>query len=650
MVLVWVQCKMISMNRNSKAVGSNTAVLQVAESVQVRFWRASMYVASFVVLCSTLLLMPFWHLLEDQARDSLTQKFLTSTRLHPKVVLVDFSDVSIQKLGGWPLQRTQMADLVEELIGPLGAKVVGLDMMFPEPGDAVGDARLASMAEHGPLVLSHVLDMENRSTPIKVGVLAAHVEAPKLLSNIWTAVPSFGYVANHAGLRNARCVGHVGVRLDSDGVMRRLAPLVQGPQGTLNTLSAAMLDCGLPTEKTAAQTSTPLKQAANVQTSWRLPYTYSLDAFDSVEAMDVLSGAVDPARINGKYVLVGSSAVGLSDYVTTPLQALTPGVLVHAQALADLLDHGPPLPASQVHWLELCAALGFSVVTWVLWHWRKRYATAWGLCVAVGWPVLCATAFSAQQFPWLLFVPTVCLGTLLSLIGFEYKMLRDIKQRALNTLSQFVAAPVLKQLYAMGLAQSLRPQRQNITVLVVDMRDYTRHTDEMTLENIAALTSEFLALITQPVLDTEGTLDRYSGDGLIAFWGAPLSRADHAEAALACARTMQAALAEWNQARQAKGLPAIGMRIGIESGSALVGDFGTSARSVFTAVGTCINTAARLQELGRTLQCDLVIGPHTAELVTDSLQPLATVEVKGLRNSLQVFTWAQSSDVQTSST
>jgi adenylate cyclase len=229
-------------------------------------------------------------------------------------------------------------------------------------------------------------------------------------------------------------------------------------------------------------------------------------------------------------------------------------------------------------------------------------------------------------------------------------MLRDIKQRALNTLSQFVAAPVLKQLYAMGLAQSLRPQRQNITVLVVDMRDYTRHTDEMTLENIAALTSEFLALITQPVLDTEGTLDRYSGDGLIAFWGAPLSRADHAEAALACARTMQAALAEWNQARQAKGLPAIGMRIGIESGSALVGDFGTTARSVFTAVGTCINTAARLQELGRTLQCDLVIGPHTAELASDNLQPLATVEVKGLRNSLQVFTWAHSSDVQTSST
>jgi adenylate cyclase len=636
MVFGGVQCKMIGMTRFQKAGASNTAVLQVAESAKVRAWRALIFCATAILLCGFLGTMPFWHLLEDQARDSLTQKFLTSKTTHPQVVLVDFSDLSIQKLGGWPLERTQMADLVEELIGPLGAKVVGLDMMFPEAGNELGDTRLASLAEHGPLVLSHVLDMEQRSNPIKVGVPAEGLQQPRLFSPAWGLTPSFGYVANHNGLRKAGCVGHVGVKLDADGVMRRLAPLVQGPRGVMNTLAGAMLDCGEPTRQLKdSSASQAMKTPAQ---SWRLPFAYAIDAFDSVEAAEVLEGSVDPARIKGKYVLVGSSAVGLSDYVTTPLQSLTPGVLVHAQALAHLLDNGAPLPTSPGHWPELAAVLCLCAVMWMLWHVRKKYALLWGLAIALAWPLVCALAFSKLVFPWLLFVPAVCLGALLSLVVIEFKMMRDIKQRALNTLSHYVATPVLKQLYEMGLAKSLRPQMQDITVLVVDMRDYTRHTEEMSLENIAALTREFLGLITQPVLDHEGTLDRYSGDGLIAFWGAPLSRADHAQEALACAQSMTEALHNWNTQRLAHGLAPIGMRIGMESGTALVGDFGTASRSVFTAVGTCINTAARLQELGRDLQCDVVIGPHTAQLVAEKLQPLAMVDVKGLRHRLQVFT------------
>ena len=637
MVFGGVQCKMIGMKRFQKAGASNTAALQVAESAKVRAWRALIFGATVLALCGTFLLMPFWHLLEDQARDSLTQKFLTSKATHPQVVLVDFSDLSIQKLGGWPLERTQMADLVEELVGPLGAKVVGLDMMFPEAGNELGDTRLASLAQHGPLVLSHVLDMEQRSNPIKVGVLAERLQPPQLFSPAWGLTPSFGYVANHKGLRKARCVGHVGVKLDTDGVVRRLAPLVQGPQGAMNTFAGAMLDCGEPTMK--VNPPSPSVAGKTPAQSWRLPFAYAIEAFDSVEAVEVLEGSVDHARIKGKYVLVGSSAVGLSDYVTTPLQSLTPGVLVHAEALAHLLDNGAPLPSSQGHWPELAAVLCLCAVMWMLWHVRKKYALLWGLSIALGWPLVCAVAFSTLVFPWLLFGPAVCLGAFLSLIVFEYKMLRDIKQRALNTLSQYVSTPVLKQLYEMGLAKSLQPQMQDITVLVVDMRDYTRHTDEMSLVNIAALTREFLALITQPVLDHEGTLDRYSGDGLIAFWGAPISRADHAAEALACARTMTQALEEWNTQRLAQGLVPIGMRIGMESGTALVGDFGTASRSVFTAVGTCINTAARLQELGRDLQSDVVIGPHTAQLVSEKLQPLAVVNVKGLRSSLQVYTF-----------
>jgi adenylate cyclase len=537
------------------------------------------------------------------------------------------------------MNRGRMADLVEELIGPLGAKVVGLDMLFPEPGDPLGDARLASLAEHGPLVLAHVLDMQQRSTPIRVGIPARAPLPARLLSGTWGVVPSFGFVANHAGLSQARCVGHVGVTLDTDGVMRRLAPLVQGPTGVLSTLSLAMLDCGLPGE-TAHAPSSVLSKVPSLQhlNTWRLPFSYGANSFVSIEAADVLSGKADPALTRGKYVLVGSSAVGLSDYVTTPLQNLTPGVLVHAEALAYLLDHGLPHTDGTERLWAVLVALVMAVTTWRLWHKHKISAWLLALGTALVWPVIALLSFSQGLYPWVLFVPTMLMGTMTALTVLEFKLIRDIKQRALVTLSQYVAAPVLKQLYALGLSSSLQPKLQDITVLVVDMRDYTRLTTEMSLGEIAQLTQDFLALITLPVLQHEGTLDRYSGDGLIAFWGAPLPQHNHADLALACAATLRQSLDQWNTTRKTNGQEAIGMRIGIESGPALVGDLGNEQRSVFTAVGTCINTASRLQELGRTLHCDLVIGPQTKARTSISLEPLALVDIKGLRIALQVYT------------
>jgi adenylate cyclase len=347
---------------------------------------------------------------------------------------------------------------------------------------------------------------------------------------------------------------------------------------------------------------------------------------------------VDASRIQGQYVLVGSSAVGLSDYVTTPLQALTPGVLVHAQALAQLLDHGVPHPDDGPQGAVLWVTAVLVALIWPLWRRHKTAAWAVGLGSALAWPAWVVAGYAHGVFAWALFVPTVVLACLMSITALEFKLLRDIKLRALNTLSQYVAAPVLKQLYAIGLTSSLQPKLQEITVLVVDMRDYTRLTTEMPLDEVADLTRDFLALITQPVLQHEGTLDRYSGDGLIAFWGAPLPQSDHADLALACTDSLVTALKNWNAKRARQGLEPIGMRMGVESGRALVGDVGNSVRSVFTAVGLCINTASRLQELGRQLQCDLVIGPNTAALASRTLAPLAVVEVKGLRSALQVYT------------
>jgi adenylate cyclase len=214
---------------------------------------------------------------------------------------------------------------------------------------------------------------------------------------------------------------------------------------------------------------------------------------------------------------------------------------------------------------------------------------------------------------------------------------RRTSRRILGTLAHYVAEPVLRLLVRQGLENTLTPSRKEITVLVADMAGYTRLTAESGLEHSARLTTEFLEAITQPVLRSGGTLDRYTGDGLIAFWGAPLDRHDHASGAWRAALEMLDALAVLNARRASRGEKPIGMRIGIEAGEALVGDLGSSSRSVYTAVGTCINLASRLQELAREMQEPLIVGPQARVGIDAPLRSLGPVTLRGLSQPIEVF-------------
>lgn len=585
-------------------------------------------------------LWPGWQLLEERARDALEERLLPPTHTHPGILLVDFSDASIAALQGWPVNRQTLADLAEALLGPLGARSVALDMVFPEAGDAVGDARLASLAEHAPLVLAHALDWSETVRPVQVGVPATGPTPPGAWARAWHATPATGYVANHTGLQRARCVGHIGMAPDADGVLRRLKPVVTTAQGPMATLTAAVLDCAnraTPTQ--AASPPPPLTQTAAAPADWRLPLRHRMHDFDAVQAHEVLRGVVPREQVAGRLVLVGSSALGLSDYVATPEHPRTPGVVVHARALADMLDHGMPRPpATHAGWLGAGALAVMLALPWWVWHRRKWAAPGVWLVLAVLWLGTVLQVYSLGEYPAVLLPVAASLVALLGLALWQVQLARRVQRRALDALSWYVARPVLQELYALGLKRSLRPHRREITVLVVDMRNYTQMTHGLPLEEAAVLTQSFLEVITGPVLAHEGTLDRYTGDGLIAFWGAPLARADHADQALSCVAALQRALDAWNRRRTEQRLPAIGMRMGLESGTALVGDLGSSSRSIYTAVGDCINLASRLQELGRELDCDVVIGPDTARLCAQALPVLAEVAVRGLQGPTTVYT------------
>jgi len=306
--------------------------------------------------------------------------------------------------------------------------------------------------------------------------------------------------------------------------------------------------------------------------------------------------------------------------------------------MAELLEATGRHPAYAAGgWLTLAAAvLGVAALGAAL-ALRVRFGVMALALLLPAWLALCAWAFS--QGLRLLVLPPV--GALiaygLTWLALDFAHARAVSRRAMRTLSHYIAAPVLRLLVRQGLQETLVPARRDITVLVADMAGYTRLTAESSLEQSARLTTEFLEAITAPVLASGATLDRYTGDGLIAFWGAPLLRADHAQGAADAAVRMFDALRQFNAARAARGEAPVTMRVGIESGEALVGDLGSSARSVYTAVGTCINLASRLQELARDRGESIIIGPQAAQQITMPLRPLGPASVRGLPEPINLY-------------
>jgi adenylate cyclase len=176
-----------------------------------------------------------------------------------------------------------------------------------------------------------------------------------------------------------------------------------------------------------------------------------------------------------------------------------------------------------------------------------------------------------------------------------------------------------------GLDKPLIPRHTNITVLSADMQNYSGLTASGSLQETADLTRGFLQCITGPLLKHQGTLDKYTGDGLVAFWGAPLPTEEPANQAILAALEMVQTVYTWNLQRIAKGLPEARLRIGIESGLALVGDLGTPFRSTYTAVGTCINSASKIQAAAKHYSHDILVGDVVAPAIT--VVPLIKVGV-----------------------
>ena len=548
-----------------------------------------------------------------------------------RFVVVDIDEASLAQIGRWPWPRAQLADMVEQILGPYAAKGVALDMLLSEPADEAGDKRLAMMSRFGPLVLAQAFDYDG-NLPLRVGQLIAPRNA-KVRPNY---VLASGYIANNARLTHADAkAGNIGFVPDKDGMIRRLPLYTRYEQNLYPGLTLSLMQC------CHNQWAPPFQLQANQSGFWRIPYQKNWSAYTVIPASYILQQKIPSGMLENRLVLIGSSALGLSDRVATPLSPNSSGLLVHAAALSSMLDlqagQAPtPWPGSWIAYLY--SVILVAVSAWLFLH---RSAIANTLFLVLASLLWLGMAFVIHQHDAEFSVTAPLISNLFLLavaIPLNWQVSQRMSRRLLGTLRLYVAPAVVDELLRSNLTDPLAPAHRHVTTLIADMEGYTTQVETLKAEEAAQLTRDFLACLTGPVLDKRGTLDKYTGDGLVAFWGAPLPIENHADLAIEAAQEIVQRVRAFSAQRILEGKSSVRVRIGIESGEAMAGDFGSAQRSIYTAVGDSVNVASRLEQVARDYPYDIIIGQGAKSLVKQqSLILLGEVMLRGKEKATTIY-------------
>ncbi len=573
-----------------------------------------------------------------------------------RIVIVDIDERSLAAVGRWPWPRERIAALADELFGRQQAGVVGFDMVFAEP-DPAHDARLAHALEGRAAVLGFYLSNDPGALPrgaLPAPLLAAQAPAAQALTR-WqgytAALPALAQAAPAAGFFN--------VLPDADGQVRRMPLVAAVPQGVQATLALAMLRRGTgapavePVWGDAALVAVALTQGTSrlviplePQALVRVPFRGAGGprggSFDYVSALELLEGRVAPGRLAGRYVLVGSTAPGAYDLRSTPVGEVYPGVEVHANLLSGLLD-GRTLVRPD--WARGWEVLQLLVAAAVLLAALPRLAPLAGigatLALAAGLIALDLTLYRCARLVLPLASALMLTAALYAITTSWGYVVEGRHRRMLTQLfGSYVPPELVAQMARDPQPHDMRAENRVLSIMFCDMRNFTRISEALPPHELRLLINRFFSAMTLAIRAERGTLDKYIGDAIMAFWGAPLADEAHAARAVRAALAMLAQLEPLNAELRARGLPAVGLGIGINTGLVCVGDMGSEVRRSYTVMGDAVNLASRIEALTRVYGVDIVVGETTRAAAGEGCAWLEVdrVRVKGKAQAVTLFT------------
>ncbi len=592
---------------------------------------------------------------------SSADRFLYDARLRvapplaqPPVVIIDIDEASLAKVGRWPWSRRKIAELTTNLIERGKPAVVGFDVVFAEPDahDPQADGLLAQAMDTGKVVLGYYF------TSDRGGFTSGELPRPVFESaNLGTDTPRLvwnGYGANlPVFMRAARSAGFINPMLDPDGVTRSLPLLAEFDGQIYEALSVRLLreymgdtimavgEESIEIANATRRLELPLSEALTALVPFTGPRARGARNFRYIPAANVLDGSADFSVFENRIVLVGTSAPGLADLRPTPVSESLPGVEIHASLVAGALE-GRLM--SRVPEGNQIAALAILLI-------GGLFAVAAPRAGAFG--VVLATCTSAGAlFVWNV-VSFVHLGWVLPLAGSlltivviglfnlaaGYAVEGRARRAVVDLFSEYVSPDVVDTMARdpLNYHGQISVNRE-LTVMFADIRGFTRIAENMPPDMLREYLNEVLTDLTECIYRYRGTVDKYMGDAVMAFWGAPVDDPDHARHAVQAALDMQKAITRLSERFAARGFPPVAIGIGINTGVMRVGDMGSKLRRAYTVIGDSVNLASRLESLTKHYRTPIIVGDSTRAACADMpFDAIDTVVVTGRQGAVRIF-------------
>jgi adenylate cyclase len=544
-----------------------------------------------------------------------------------RIVAID--EKSLAEYGRWPWDRKLQASLLERILAgrPLA---VGLDVFYAEPESAETDGALGAVLarERDRLAAALAFDVEKGRSfrgEIPEALYDSAIPRVENLRYVWP-VDAWRVLLPPEPLSGATLFGHVYSLSDRDGRLRWETLYLRYGEEFFPSLAlqVARIALGVPLEQMRIVGGVgvrvggrllPADDFGRIQINYygrerSLPY---------VSAADVLAGRVPPEVFEEAIVFVGTSAIATYDQKATPFSANLPGVEKNATVVANILQGVIIRKAPLL--VELLVVLMVGGFLFLAAPRRRALATVGVLLVAVvGFSLVNVGLFTFGRIRLNLFYPLSMLlaggGLIVSYRYFhEERRAREVRRM----FSSYVTERVVNELIRNPEMTKLGGERREVTVLFSDIRGFTSYSESHPPEEVVAMLNEFLQAMTEVIFRWEGTLDKFVGDEIVAFWGAPLVQANHAELAVRCGLNMLARLGELQAGWRARGQVPLDIGIGINSGEVIVGNIGAEGKKMeYTVIGDQVNLGARVEGLTRRYDAHLL----TTEYTVACLKPL----------------------------
>jgi adenylate cyclase len=366
------------------------------------------------------------------------------------------------------------------------------------------------------------------------------------------------------------------------------------------------------------------------------------NVFKTVSIADVIDGTFDPAALQDKLVLVGVTMVGdaSSDLRVTPFKEAEPGIFTHASVASALLQNKLLSRPQRMVPIEMLAmllmAVGLAASIPRLKSFALKLAIIFGLAAA--WLLVDLWTFAAGTQIATVMPLTNVLATSFSLIFLGYLSVDREKLKLRNTFTRYLGEDVMEE--ALKNPDKLNQgEKRDMTVLFSDIRGFTTLSERMLPEKLASFINEYLSPMTRIVFEEKGTLDKYIGDAVMAFWNAPLDQPDHAVRACRAAWAMLQKLEELKVKWRSENYPEFDIGVGINTGPMIVGNMGSDVRVDYTVMGDAVNLASRLEGTNKEYETRVIVGEGTYPHVKDQiiLRRLGAVRVKGKRKPVRIY-------------